>query len=102
MCLVDGAGLRSSKRSKESKRWQRKSLLKKRKTRLTALTKVNRRSIRRRRDSPSFTSGFAWSAKSPAFPKPVKLGAACTAWRSDELAAWMDSRPRASLMEGVA
>lgn len=50
----------------------------------------------------SKTTVYEYSRNDPDFPKPVKLGAACTAWRSDELAAWMDSRPRASLMEGVA
>lgn len=49
----------------------------------------------------SKTTVYEYSKTDPEFPKPVKLGAACTAWRSDELAAWMDSRPRA-LMEGMA
>lgn len=49
----------------------------------------------------SKTTVYKYSRNDPDFPKPVKLGATCTAWRSDELAAWMDSRPRA-LMEGMA
>lgn len=49
----------------------------------------------------SKTTVYEYSRNDPDFPKPVKLGATCTAWRSDELAAWMDSRPRA-LMEGMA
>ena len=28
------------------------------------------------------------------FPKPVKLGANCVAWRLDEVNAWLASRPR--------
>ena len=46
----------------------------------------------------SKTTVYEYSKTDPEFPKPVKLGASCTAWRSDELAAWMMSRPRADLM----
>lgn len=28
------------------------------------------------------------------FPKPIKLGANCVAWRRDEVDAWIESRPR--------
>ena len=28
------------------------------------------------------------------FPKPIKLGANCVAWRLDEVDAWLESRPR--------
>lgn len=30
----------------------------------------------------------------PDFPKPIKLGANCVAWRLDEVDAWLESRPR--------
>ena len=29
------------------------------------------------------------------FPRPVRIGKRTVAWRSDEIAAWIDSRPRA-------
>jgi len=32
------------------------------------------------------------------FPARVRLSQRCTAWRADELAAWLDARPRASHM----
>lgn len=50
----------------------------------------------------SKTTVYEYSKTDPEFPKPVKLGASCTGWRSDELAAWMMSRPRADLMGVVA
>lgn len=50
----------------------------------------------------SKTTVYEYSKTDPEFPKPVKLGASCTAWRSDELAAWMASRPRADLMGEAA
>lgn len=34
------------------------------------------------------------------FPKPIKLGANCVAWRRDEVDAWLESRPRYDAMEG--
>lgn len=37
----------------------------------------------------------------PTFPRPVKIGSA-TAWRSDEVIAWMDNRPRVEFMESAA
>ena len=36
------------------------------------------------------------------FPKPVKIGARAVAWRSDEIQAWIDSRPVAELREEAA
>ena len=36
------------------------------------------------------------------FPKPVRLGANCVAWRSDEVEAWLASRPRYDESEAVA
>lgn len=30
----------------------------------------------------------------PTFPKPIKLSAGCARWRSDEVEAWLASRPR--------
>ena len=42
----------------------------------------------------SKTTVYEYSKADPEFPKPVKLGANCTAWRSDELSQWMMSRPR--------
>lgn len=34
------------------------------------------------------------------FPKPIKLGANCVAWRRDEVDAWIESRPRYDDVEG--
>lgn len=34
------------------------------------------------------------------FPKPIKLGANCVAWRRDEVDAWLESRPRYDDVEG--
>lgn len=34
------------------------------------------------------------SRHDPDFPKPVKLTSQCTAWRADEVQAWMESRER--------
>ncbi len=34
-------------------------------------------------------------AKNGTFPKPVRLSARAVAWRSDELAKWIDGLPRA-------
>ena len=34
------------------------------------------------------------------FPKPIKLGANCVAWRRDEIDAWLESRPRYDDVEG--
>ncbi len=50
----------------------------------------------------SKTTVYEYSKTEPEFPKPVKLGANCTAWRSDELNAWMMSRPRVALVGGEA
>lgn len=36
------------------------------------------------------------------FPKPVRLGSNCVAWRSDEVEAWLASRPRYDESEAVA
>lgn len=37
----------------------------------------------------------------PSFPRPVKIGKA-TAWRSDEVIAWMDNRPRVEFIGEAA
>lgn len=37
-----------------------------------------------------------------AFPCPVKVSENCTAWRSDEVEAWMASRPRVDVRKEVA
>lgn len=42
----------------------------------------------------SVASIWEWAKNDPAFPKPVKLSANCTAWRMEEVKAWMDSRER--------
>lgn len=34
------------------------------------------------------------------FPKPIKLGANCVAWRRNEVDAWLESRPRYDDVEG--
>ena len=34
------------------------------------------------------------------FPKPVRLGANCVAWRSDEVEQWLATRPRFDQAEG--
>lgn len=34
------------------------------------------------------------------FPKPIKLGANCVAWRRDEVDTWLESRPRYDDVEG--
>lgn len=41
------------------------------------------------------------SRHDPDFPKPVKLTSQCTAWRVDEVQAWINSRPRAALRGGA-
>lgn len=41
------------------------------------------------------------SRHDPDFPKPVKLTSQCTAWRADEVQAWINSRPRATLRGGA-
>lgn len=69
--------------------------------------------------NPAFVSGFyrlpkmrellglsnttIWelSRHDPDFPKPVKLTSQCTAWRADEVQAWINSRPRATLRGGA-
>lgn len=38
--------------------------------------------------------------KKGTFPEPVRLGPKSVAWRSDEIGAWVDSRPRALHTEG--
>ena len=43
------------------------------------------------------TTIWELSRHDPDFPKPVKLTKQCTAWRADEVMAWIDSRPRAAL-----
>lgn len=45
----------------------------------------------------SKTTIWDLSSNDPDFPKPVKILPQVTAWRSDELQIWMDSRPRANL-----
>lgn len=45
----------------------------------------------------SNTTIWELSRRDPNFPKPVKLTRQCTAWRADEVKAWIDSRPRAAL-----
>lgn len=42
----------------------------------------------------SKSSIWSLSRNNPDFPKPVKLSAQCTAWRADEVQAWIDSRER--------
>ena len=38
----------------------------------------------------------------PTFPQPIRIGSRCTAWRGDELQAWIDSRSRVTLQEAEA
>lgn len=45
----------------------------------------------------SKTTIWNLSSNDPNFPKPIKILPQVTAWRSDELQAWMNSRPRANL-----
>ena len=47
------------------------------------------------------TTIWELSRHDPDFPKPVKLTSQCTAWRVDEVQAWINSRPRAALRGGV-
>lgn len=42
----------------------------------------------------SNTTIWELSRHDPDFPKPVKLTSQCTAWRADEVQAWMESRER--------
>ena len=42
----------------------------------------------------SKSSIWSLSRNNPDFPKPVKLSAQCTAWRADEVQAWIESRER--------
>ena len=37
--------------------------------------------------------------KEGTFPVPVRLGPKSVAWRSDEVSQWVDSRPRAQVVE---
>jgi len=37
--------------------------------------------------------------KQGKFPERVQLGPRCCAWRSNEISAWIESRPRASTMK---
>lgn len=46
----------------------------------------------------SKTSIWDLSANDPDFPKPVRILAQATGWRSDELIEWMSSRPRSKLV----
>jgi len=39
---------------------------------------------------------------SEGFPRPFKIGPAAVAWRADELAAWVSSRPRKSVSENAS
>lgn len=47
------------------------------------------------------TTIWELSRHDPDFPKPVKLTSQCTAWRVDEVQAWINSRPRAALRGGA-
>lgn len=47
------------------------------------------------------TTIWGLSRHDPDFPKPVKLTSQCTAWRVDEVQAWMESRERVQF-KGVA
>lgn len=47
------------------------------------------------------TTIWTLSKLDPEFPKPVKLTSQCTAWRADEVHAWMESRERVQF-KGVA
>lgn len=40
------------------------------------------------------TTIWELSRHDPDFPKPVKLTSQCTAWRADEVQAWIDTRKR--------
>ena len=46
------------------------------------------------------TTVWNLSRNDPDFPKPVKLSARCTAWRADEVQAWIDSRSRVQFRGG--
>lgn len=50
----------------------------------------------------SKTTLYTWSKMDPTFPQPIRIGARCTAWKADELAAWIESRSRVELREGMA
>lgn len=43
-----------------------------------------------------FSSATLWRrVKDGSFPTPVKLSAGCTAWRIEDIRAWMDSKVEA-------
>ena len=45
---------------------------------------------------------FAWrGARTGLFPAPVKVGAHRVAWRRSEVAAWLESRPRAAYAQDI-
>lgn len=50
----------------------------------------------------SKTTLYTWCKTDPTFPQPIRVGARCTAWKSDELQAWIDSRSRVTLQEAEA
>lgn len=39
---------------------------------------------------------YRWERNDPSFPKRVKLGERITAWRSDQISAWIEARSAAS------
>lgn len=49
----------------------------------------------------SKTTVWELSKRDPEFPKPVKLTSQCTAWRADELDAWIESRERVQFKGGA-
>lgn len=49
-----------------------------------------------RRTGFSKSTIYQRSKDDPSFPKPIKIGARMTAWRLDEITAWIEARTLAA------
>lgn len=47
------------------------------------------------------TTIWELSRHDPDFPKPIKITNRCTAWRADEVHAWINSRPHVARRGGA-
>ncbi|WP_419923379.1 helix-turn-helix transcriptional regulator [Candidatus Poriferisodalis sp.] len=48
------------------------------------------------------TSSLYRAMRRGDFPEPLRIGARAVRWRSDEIASWIEGRPRASGIAGTA
>jgi predicted DNA-binding transcriptional regulator AlpA len=49
-----------------------------------------------RRTGGSKATVYRWERDDPTFPRRIKLGERLTAWREDEVAAWIEARTAAA------